>query len=171
MTNDKWPPRVSDRPAVVDAYANVLVWRLLVNGAEVRAGSAVELLDGDPAAVLVTPCAGFDLVVTPYRLGIDALLLLERADLHVPCVLRTGRAQQAAFLVRPATGRPLAGVGFVRVEAGPGAVLTLPPSPGARWDTPPWHRTRPEPLPLLDAMDLVPAFAQVERTCRGLPLG
>lgn len=167
VTNPVWPPRTSDRSAVLHAYESVLGWSLLADGMPVRAKEADRLFGDDPTVVLRTPCAGFDLVSVPYELGLDALVLIERADVRIPCIRRP---EEVTFLVRMATGQFLADVDFTRVEAVPDGLLTLPPTAGTRWDTPPWLSSSPEPLPLPEATTLAHGLEKVTRTRRaGLP--
>jgi hypothetical protein len=159
-----WPPRSSDRSAVLHAYESVLGWSLLAGGVTVGAEEADLLLGGDLAIELRTQCSDFDLVAVPYSLGLDALVVIERSDVRVPCVLSP---EGVTFLVRRATGQLLADIDFVRVKAGPDALLTLPPSPDTRWDTPPWLSTNPAPAVFPDAGILAPGLAKVARTHRG----
>ncbi|MFC4035789.1 hypothetical protein ACFO3J_30605 [Streptomyces polygonati] len=146
------------------AYESVLGWRLLAEGEPVRAEEVDRLLNADPNMVLRTPCTSFDLVSVPHELGLDALVVIERADVRVPCVRGL---EKVTFLVELGTGQALADVDFVRVVSGPDALLTLPPSSNTRWDTPPWLGSSPAMLPLLEATALTHALQKVARTYRG----
>jgi hypothetical protein len=92
------------------------------------------------------------------------LVVIERADMHVPCVVH---AKEVALLVQPETGATLVDFDFVQVEANREATLTLPPSHGSRWDTPPWLSSHPEPTHLVSGDALLSALAKVSRTRRG----
>lgn len=159
-TNGKfWPPRTSDRSAVLRAYEGVLGWSLLADGVPVGAEEADRLLRTGLTIDLCTRCSGFDLVAVPQALGLDALVVIERTDVRVPC---TVSPEEVTFLVQRATGQALLSrLDFVRVETGPDALLKLPPSPETRWDTPPWLSTSRGPLDPPPARVLATGLEQV----------
>ncbi|KAB7835522.1 hypothetical protein [Streptomyces mobaraensis] len=67
------------------------------------------------------------------------------------------------FLVQDGTGTDLAALPGVRIRSQ--AEPILPPSAGARWDTPPWQPTgtRPAPLPLHPSAHLKAALRDALR--------
>ncbi|MEU8889843.1 hypothetical protein [Streptomyces sp. NPDC048442] len=154
-TATAWPPRAGDHTSLVRAYADLLDWRLVVDDGEVSAGFE--------NAVIHTGCAGFDAVALPRPVGNQVLIRLESGGLGpVPSLIT---AAQVTFLVQAGTGTVLGGPPDVVVFSGSKARLVLPPSPGVRWDTPPWSPARPEPLALLDGEQVRTAVLDALRLC------
>jgi hypothetical protein len=152
---------------VLRAYEGVLGWRLLADGVPVEAEEADRLLNIGQSLELCTRCSDFDLVTVPRALGLDALVVIERTDVRVPCIVTP---EEVTFIVQQATGKALADFDFARVETGQDTLLTLPPSPESRWDTPPWLSTSRGPLVPPPAELLAASLDQVGgRSRRGCP--
>lgn len=111
-----------------------------------------------PTTVLLAACTSFDAISVSYKAAIDVLVRLERTEMTsaVPCLLN---ATTGTFLVEAGTGKHVAALGGVQIAAGADARITLPPTNGTRWDTPPWSRTEPIPLPLYSASALRPCLS------------
>lgn len=108
-------------------------------------------LEAAPGAALITPTTGFDAIVVPHRVGMSAIVELERRA-PLPC-LSDGR--HAVLLVRPSTGRDaVSGCRPAEVRSGPDQWIALPPSHGLRWDTHPWIEQTTTPLPLVHGDDV-----------------
>ncbi|MGW2081976.1 hypothetical protein ACWCOW_34535 [Streptomyces sp. NPDC001939] len=167
MRTTSWPPRARDGSALAHAYADILHWRLLVDGVPVAPEVADELMEGPPCSVVQIRRKGFDTVTVPRTLGSDALLALDRGPVHVPSLLVKDDA--VTFLVQAGTGRYLAHISNALVEDDGLHLLTLPPSPGVRWDTPPWdvYADAPMPLRLPDARAMLSSLETALRTRRG----
>ena len=73
----------------------------------------------------------------------------------MPCVLF---GDKGTFLVAAGTAEELTELAGVEILAGPGARIVLPPTNGARWDTPPWSPTERTPLTLPGAGVLRPGL-------------
>lgn len=140
-----WPPRTSDRSALAYAYVELLRWPLILDGVPAAREQVQEVFTAELQAVVQTGCSRFDAVTVPYVLGSAALLDIERRPTLFPC-LKVGD-EVITFLVRAGTGGYLASLSC-RIDSGEGPLLTLPPSPGVQWDTPPWDTTAPGPAPL-----------------------
>jgi hypothetical protein len=158
ITTSVWPPRTRDRSALAHAYAELLGWALFVGSERVQPGEVDDAFVHSPNAVLLAPCASFDAVSVPYKAAMDALLRLERQEMTpaVPCLLN---GDTGTFLVEAGTGRQIAALGGVQITSGDDAQIMLPPTGGARWDTPPWSRTERMPLNLPSASDIRSSLA------------
>ncbi|WP_405656916.1 hypothetical protein [Streptomyces sp. RK9] len=110
-------------------------------------GTLEEALQSAPGGSLTASTNCFDAVLVPLRVGMVAMLRLDRISL-VPCLVT--HQQTAALLVLPATGRYAAVHDSVEVRTGPDGWLALPPSNGAIWDTPPWTDATNTPHTLLN---------------------
>ncbi|MER6121508.1 hypothetical protein ABT173_02170 [Streptomyces sp. NPDC001795] len=126
-------------------------------------GVAAEL-DASPGAALIAPTIPFDALVLPKWTGLSVVMWIGRRT-TVPCLLQG--EDHAVLLVLPATGRYAVPEGTspstVQVRSGPEQWIALPPSHGARWDTPPWHEQTHDPLPLIPGGDLLEALATALR--------
>ncbi|TLS46102.1 hypothetical protein FE633_11190 [Streptomyces montanus] len=126
-------------------------------------GLAAEL-DASPGAALIAPTVPFDALVLPRWTGLSVVMWIARRT-TVPCLLQG--EDHAVLLVLPATGRYAVPEGTspstVQVRSGPEQWIALPPSHGARWDTPPWHEQTQDPLPLIPGGDLLGALASALR--------
>ncbi|MEU5425909.1 hypothetical protein AB0H73_09905 [Streptomyces olivoreticuli] len=152
-TTTLWPPRTSDRSALLHAYADVLAWPLIVSTRLVTADQAEQQLAGDPATAVFTTCAAVDAVTVAHDAGMTALVRLERRGIGpVPCFAAGHRT--LTFLVRAGSGQDLGGLDGASIATGTGWRVEIPPSPGVRWDTPPWSCTEREALMLCPASDL-----------------
>ncbi len=150
-----WPPRASDHASLVRAYSSLLDWRLVVEDAAVSAGFE--------DAVISTGCEAFDAIALPRRVGDQMLIRLQCGGLGpVPSLVT---ASKVAFLAQSGTGAVLGGPPDVEVFSGSEQQLVLPPSPGGRWDTPPWSPARPVPLALLDVGQVRVAVLDALRLC------
>ncbi|MFI0742778.1 hypothetical protein ACH4PU_32555 [Streptomyces sp. NPDC021100] len=157
-----WPPRTHDGSALIHAYADLLGWPLLSQGRRVSAQTAEHQLVRPGPITLRTTCTAFDAVTVAHRVGASALVWIEREIGLVPC-LSQGHAAMT-FLVQPGTSADLAALEGISCTTGTGQI-SLPPSAGVRWDTPPWqaisaHR---EPLPLHAAAHLKPGLRDALR--------
>ncbi|MFJ2744773.1 hypothetical protein ACIO3O_34530 [Streptomyces sp. NPDC087440] len=163
-TATAWPPRASDHPGLVRAHADLLDWRLIVD----EAGDSAE----SENVVIRTGCEAFDGVTLPRPAGHQLLLQVSRGRGPVPSLIPEAHT---TLLVQAGTGQVLGDPPDVQIRSGPRVNLVLPPSPGVRWDTPPWSPARPEPLPLplLDGAQpltaLWHALRLCNRPCRGAP--
>ncbi|QYX80247.1 hypothetical protein [Streptomyces akebiae] len=145
MTTSVWPPRTRDRSALVHAYVDLLGWTLFVGSDPVQPGELEDAFTSNPNTVLLASCSSFDAVSIPYRAATEALIRLERKELSVPCLLS---GERGIFLVEAGSGHRVAALGGVEVAAGDAARMILPPTVGARWDTPPWRRSERVPVKL-----------------------
>lgn len=154
-TATAWPPRASDHASLVRAYSGLLDWRLVVEDTVVSAGFE--------NAVISTGCEAFDAVTLPRPMGNQVLIRLECGGLGpVPSLVT---ASKVTFLVQAGTGAVLGGPPDVEVFSGSEHQLVLPPSPGVRWDTPPWSPACPVPLALLDGGQVRVAVLDALRLC------
>jgi hypothetical protein len=160
-----WPPTTRDGAALAHAYVDLLDWPLLVDGALVTREQAEELMEGAPGAVLQTRGEGFDTVSVPRALGSDVLVNVDRSSFAFPSLLVGD--DFVTFLVEAGTGVCLSDISEVRIETG--ALVPLPPTPGLRWDTPPWdiYAGSPTALQLPHARDLRKSLDTALRTHRG----
>jgi hypothetical protein len=144
-----WPPKASDHEGLVRTYEAVLGWHLLVGGCAVEsAHEAVQELAGTENTMLHTAGSGFDAVSVPRPAGMDTMLRLGRCKLGlVPSLITT---EWVTLLVKAGTGSAFHDLPAVEVVSGAESWLALPPSPGVRWDTPPWSASSPTPLDLVD---------------------
>lgn len=154
MKTSIWPPRTRDGSALVHAYTDLLAWSLLAGSDCLSADEAAHLLNTDPHAVVETPCDKFDAVRVSCAVGRDALMWLDRKSADVPLIPSFQDGISVTFLVRPGAARHLQGLDAVSVVSGPDGRIALPPTPGVRWDTPPWHAMTPVPIELADAQSL-----------------
>ncbi|MFD7030229.1 hypothetical protein ACFWAR_19520 [Streptomyces sp. NPDC059917] len=106
-----------------------------------------------PGAGVIVCCTGFDAVILAHAIGMSAMLRLDGAGLHVPCL--TAAHDTATLLVQEGTGALLAEHPGVQVRAGREAWVAMPPSYGVRWDTAPLL------APLLPAAAVRPHIEQV----------
>ncbi|MFG2961609.1 hypothetical protein ACGF5O_48855 [Streptomyces sp. NPDC048291] len=113
--------------------------------------SVQEMLQSAPGGSLIASTTHFDAVLLPFRVGMVAMLQLDRIG-RVPCLVTHGRT--TALLVLPATGRYAAVHDGVEVRTGPEGWIALPPSNGAIWDTPPWDESTNTPHPLMHGEDV-----------------
>jgi hypothetical protein len=121
-------------------------------------------LEEMPGAGLIAFTERFDAVLVPRRVGMAAMVLLDR-EKSVTCLVAA--PETYALLVLPATGRYAAVTDEVEVRTGPEGWVALPPSRGVRWDTPPWIEATPEPRKLVHGAEIRHALAdcfQVART-------
>ncbi|MFF8786813.1 hypothetical protein [Streptomyces sp. NPDC015125] len=138
---------------------DLLGWPLLAEGASLSADHAAHLLSEQPHTVIETLCADtFDAVNLPYAAGCDALIWLDRHYSQVPRIPSFRDGKSVTFLVQPGAALRLQGLDAVSVVSGPAGRITLPPTPGVRWDTPPWCATTPAPIELADAQNLRPGL-------------
>lgn len=165
MRTMSWPPTTRDGAALAHAYVGLLDWPLLVDGALVTREQAEELMERGRSAGVQTRGEGFDTVSVPRDLGLDVLLNIDRSPVTVPSLLVGDDV--VTFLVAAGTGACLADISEARIETG--ALLPLPPTPGLRWDTPPWdiYADRPTALKLSHARDLRKSLETALRTHRG----
>ncbi|MEU3203377.1 hypothetical protein ABZ702_05745 [Streptomyces cyaneofuscatus] len=85
-------------------------------------------------------------MVVPRPVGMAAMVSLDRVA-QVPCMIAGGLVM---LLVLPATGRYALTAGTPgHVRSGKEGWIAVPPSRGARWDTPPWVEQTIAPLSLL----------------------
>jgi hypothetical protein len=80
MTSSKWPPKESDRPALLHAYVDLLGWTLFIGKSPLTPGKVKGLLVEDPSPSLTTPCTLFDSVEVPFDAGMAA-----RSTTSEPC--------------------------------------------------------------------------------------
>lgn len=165
MRTMSWPPTTRDGTALAHAYVDLLDWPLLVGGAPVTREQAEELMERDPSAVVQTRGEGFDTVSVPRALGSDVLLNIDRSPVTFPSLVAGDDV--VTFLVQAGTGGCLADISEARIETG--ALVSLPPTPGLRWDTPPWdfYADSPTVLELPHARDLRKSLDTALRTHRG----
>lgn len=165
MRTMSWPPTTRNKATLAHAYVSVLGWPLLVDGALVTGAQADELMEHGPSAVVQTFGEGFDTVSVPRALGSDILLTVDRSPVTFPS-LRVGD-DVVTFLVEAGTGACLADISEARIETG--ALVELPPTPGLRWDTPPWdiYADSPTALELPHARALRKSLDTALRTHRG----
>jgi len=105
-------------------------------------------LTAAPGASLIGLATHFDAITLPRQAGMAAMVAIDRIA-PVPCIVT---AEQATLLVLPATARYAFDGGNlpgVEVCIGPDQWVALPPSHGARWDTPPWDEQTGAPVQLL----------------------
>ncbi|MDQ0601983.1 hypothetical protein QF037_006328 [Streptomyces canus] len=154
MTTSVWPPRTRDRSALVHTYTDLLGWALFVGPDPVQPGVVEDAFTSNPNTVLLASCSSFDAVSISYSAAAEVLIRLERMELLVPCLLS---GDTGTFLVKAGSGKHVASLGGVEVAAGGAARMVLPPTAGARWDTPPWRRSERAPVALHNA-DVVGPF-------------
>jgi hypothetical protein len=164
MRTMSWPPTTRDGAALAHAYVGLLNWPLLVDGALVTPEQAEELMERDAGAVVQTRGEVFDTVSVPRALGSDALVNVDRSTVTVPSLVGD---DVVTFLVEAGTGACLADIAEVRIETG--APVPLPPTPGLRWDTPPWdiYADSPTALEFPHAMRLRKSLDTAVRTHGG----
>ncbi|MGW4073779.1 hypothetical protein ACWELB_09715 [Streptomyces asiaticus] len=148
MTTYVWPPKSRDGCALVHAYTDVLGWRLFVGTEPVRPCEVEDAFVHNPSTVVLAACAEFDAVSVPRKAATEALVRLDRKGKVVPCLLH---GDTGTFLAARGTGPCASTLPSVQVTAGRDARIILPPTIGARWDTPPWHPTERAPLELPSA--------------------
>lgn len=165
MKTMPWPPLARDGSALAHAYVDLLGWQLLINGVPV----APEQAGCSRSGLVQIRCEGFDTITVPRALGSDVLLSLDRGTVRAPSLM-VGR-DAVTFLVQTDTGGCLAHLPDVLIEENGCHCLALPPSPGVRWDTPPWDvfANSPTPLEYPDARALLTSFETASRTRRGGP--
>lgn len=165
MRTMSWPPTTRDGAALAHAYVHVLGWPLLVDGVLVPGAQAEELMERATSPVVQTRSEAFDTVSVPRALGSDVLLNVDRSPVTFPSLL-VG-ADVVTFLVQARTGECLVDISETRIETG--VLVPLPPTPGLRWDTPPWdiHSDSPTALNLPHARDLRKSLDTALRTHRG----
>lgn len=155
-TASVWPPTARDRIGLVQAYAGVLSWRLVLgDGQPASADDVMSVWQHDPHVPLQTPCQTFDLLRVPLGVGPMLLLMIDRQLRRpVPC-LRSNDALM--FLVRQGTAVLAAAEEpqTLKAASGPEVLLVLPPTSGVRWDTPPWLPSVAQPVELPDARELL----------------
>lgn len=108
-------------------------------------------LETSPGASLIAGTSHFDAVILPRAIGMHAMVLLDR-ELGVPCLLQAD--DTTVLLVLPATGRYCLVHDDVEVRTGEEGWVALPPSRGARWDTPPWIELTGAPRKLTHGEDV-----------------
>ncbi|MER0476923.1 hypothetical protein ABR737_00890 [Streptomyces sp. Edi2] len=158
MKTSLWPPRTRDGSRLVHAYTDLLDWRLVAGSHSLSADEAAYLLSTDSHAVVETLCEKFDAVTVSGAVGRDALMWLDREGANVPLIPSFQDGSSVTFLVQPGTARHLQGLDAVTVVSGPDGRVALPPTPGVRWDTPPWHARTPARIELADAQGLRPGL-------------
>lgn len=124
---------------------------LIPPGPRLAEDSIDAALQEAPGGSLIAATVHFDAVIVPYRIAMAAMLRLDRVS-PVPCLVTHGVT--AALLVLPATGRYATVHSTVEVRTGPDGWIALPPSNGARWDTPPWVESTHTPHVLLNGQDV-----------------
>lgn len=148
MATSAWPPR--SRDALVNTYADaeLLGWPLFVGTEPMNADRVQHVFARNPTTALLAACTKFDAVTASRRVVADALVRLDRMGAVLPCLLYR---ETGTFLVARGSGAHVSALAGVQVMAGADARITLPPTHGARWDTPPWHLTKRAPLELSSA--------------------
>jgi hypothetical protein len=137
---------------------DLLGWLLFIGAERVGLKEAEAALDRRPDTVLLAACSSFDAISVPYEAAADALLRLDREETTsaAPCLFY---GDTGTFLVEVSTGKQVAELEGVQVATGPDALIVVPPTSGARWDTPPWSRTERMSLALPSASDIRAALA------------
>ncbi|MFE2181378.1 hypothetical protein [Streptomyces sp. NPDC059455] len=130
------------------AYADLLRWPLFIGTELMRPGEVEAHFVHNPSTVVLTACDEFDAVSVPRIAATDALVRLDRKGKAVPCLLH---GDTGTFLTARGTGPYASTLPNVQVKVGRDARIILPPTIGARWDTPPWHLTERAPLELPSA--------------------
>ncbi|GAA1139102.1 hypothetical protein GCM10009579_74150 [Streptomyces javensis] len=97
---------------------------------------------------MLAACTKFDAVTASRKVVTAALVRLDRIGAILPCLLY---GETGTFLVARGSGVHVSALAGVQVMAGAYARITLPPTRGARWDTPPWRLTKRAPLELPSA--------------------
>ncbi|MFG1667656.1 hypothetical protein [Streptomyces sp. Y7] len=121
--------------------------------------------EGRQGPVIAANCACFDAVSMPSHVG-QALLTAGEDGPHVPALVDR-EASRVVLLVEPGSGSALASNdGRIGLHTGPHSWITIPPSPGMRWDTPPWNQESRQPAPLPYGQDLVATLYRVQRVLR-----
>ncbi|UFR07159.1 hypothetical protein KBP30_41210 [Streptomyces sp. Go40/10] len=119
-------------------------------------------LDQAPGVSLIAVTEAMDAVIVPRRIGMAAMVYLDREG-PIPCL--TYR-DTVALLVLPATGRYAAVHQDIEVRTGPDGWIALPPSHGTAWDTPPWTEPAGTPRPLRHGQDVGRELAEALRLAR-----
>ena len=165
MRTMSWPPTTRDGAALAHAYVDLLGWPLLIDGDLVTREQAEELMERAPSTVVQVRGESCDTVSVPRTLGSDVLLNVDRSPVTIPSLLVGDDV--VTFLVRAGSGACLSDVSEARIETG--ALVPLPPTPGMRWDTPPWdiYAGGPTALELPHARDLRKSLDTALRTHRG----
>lgn len=118
----------------------------VLTAARLDEASLTDALESAPGAGLIAYTERFDAVLVPRNIGMAAMVLLDR-ETPVTCLVLS--RDTYALLVLPATGRYAAVTPAVEVRTGEEGWIPLPPSRGARWDTPPWFEGTTEPRKLI----------------------
>lgn len=126
--------------------------------------SIEEALQEAPGGSLIAATIPFDAVLVPYPIAMAVMLRLDRIS-PVPCLVTHGAT--ANLLVLPATGRYAAVHPRVEVRTGPDGWIALPPSNGARWDTPPWAESTHTPHELLSGQEVGRHLGEVFKMSTG----
>ncbi|GLF98136.1 hypothetical protein [Streptomyces yaizuensis] len=148
------PPRNRDLTALLTAYEQVMGWTVAVEGLRVPGTDAADTLRRRPDSMVSVVCIGFEALQLPARPGGPPVPVLELddrlycGDLVVPSFVTGSGAR--TLLVRPDTAEEVSRVrGWPMI--GVGGELVVPPSPGMRWEIPPWDPARRAPLAFPDA--------------------
>ncbi|MEV1083502.1 hypothetical protein AB0I98_35690 [Streptomyces sp. NPDC050211] len=121
--------------------------------------------EGRQGPVIAANCACFDAVSMPSPVG-QALLTAGEGGPHVPALVDR-EASRVVLLVEPGSGSALASNDErMHLHAGLRSWITVPPSPGLRWDTPPWIQASRQPAPLPCGQDLVVTLHKVQRVLK-----
>ncbi|MEU4896220.1 hypothetical protein AB0B12_26290 [Streptomyces sp. NPDC044780] len=142
------------------AYAEVLGWSLRIGTELTQPGEVDNAFAHDSSAVLWAACTKFDAVTTPRKAATSALVRLDRRSTALPCLLC---GETGTFLVARGSGVHVSALAGVQVMTGADARITLPPTNGVRWDTPPWHLTERAPLKLPSAVVLLSCLEEALR--------
>lgn len=119
--------------------------------------SLAEELEAAPGAGVIAVTERFDAVLVPRRIGMAAMVLLDR-DMPTPCLVQ--EPDRYALLVLPSTGRHALAHEAVEVRSGPEGWVAVPPSRGVRWDTPPWYEGTTNPRPLMHGQNVGRVLAE-----------
>jgi hypothetical protein len=115
-----------------------------------------------PERVIACNCARFDAVRMPSHVG-QALLTACEEGPQVPAFV-IPEADMVVVLVEPGSGSALAAESdCVIVHTGSRSWITVPPSPGMHWDTPPWTYASHRCIPLPNGARLAAKLHKVQR--------
>ncbi|MFF4482903.1 hypothetical protein ACH4TQ_50870 [Streptomyces sp. NPDC021218] len=146
----------------MDTYADadLLGWPLFIDAELMNAHQVQHAFAHNSSTVLLAACTKFDAVTTPRKAATSALVRLDRKSTALPCLLC---GETGTFLVARGSGVHVSALAGVQVMAGADARITLPPTSGVRWDTPPWHLTERTPLKLPSAVVLLSCLEEALR--------
>lgn len=160
MTTSVWPPRSRDALAATYADADLLGWPLFIDAQPMNVEQVQHAFARNSSTVLLAACTKFDAVTTSRKAATAALVRLDRRGTALPCLLC---GETGTFLVARGSGVHVSPLAGVQVMSGADARITLPPTHGVRWDTPPWHLTERAPLKMPSAIDLLSCLEEALR--------